>query len=98
MPNGNDKLVSRQLQRHIARENAKHGKQNIQAALNNLLWKIAMNHGGMIDISRYELDQIPSEAALQTKFDSITNKLIVIAGTRPNKDGIFVAQNEVIVT
>lgn len=96
MPNGDDKVISRQLKRHIERENAKHGKQNAQTALNNFLWKIAMHNGGTISISRHELDQIPPNAALQATFDSPTNRLIVVAGLRPSQDGIAIVKNEVI--
>ena len=96
MPNGDDKLVSRQLKRHIARDNAKHGKQNAQTALNNFLWKIAMNNGGVISISRYDLDQIPPNACLATTFDSTTSHLMVKAMLRPSQDGIAIVKNEVI--
>lgn len=88
MPNGDDKLVSRQLKRHIARENAKHGKQNAQTALNNVLWRIVMNNGGTLSISRYEMDQVPPEAALEATFDSTTNSMIIRSMLRVNKNGI----------
>lgn len=85
--------ISRQLRRHRARENAKHGKQSAQAALNNFLWKIAMNNGGVISISRYELDQIPPNAALASTYDSKTNHLMVKAMLQPSLDGLAAGKN-----
>lgn len=65
-----------------------HGKQNAQTALNNFLWKIAMNNGGVISMSRYELDQIPPNAALASNYDSKTNHFMVKAILRPSQDGL----------
>jgi hypothetical protein len=77
------------MKRRVARNKAQYGKDNLQTALNNLLWKIIMDKGGVINMSRYEMDQIPTNAALKATFDSATNKLIVMAALRVNQDGII---------
>ena len=81
-------IISRQVQRHRAREVAKYGKANVQTALNNVLWRIVMNNGGTLSIPRYEMDQVPPEAAIEATFDSTTNSLIIRAMLRVNTDGI----------
>ena len=39
---------TRQQLRHTQREQARHGKQNVQRALNSLLSKIVVNNGGTL--------------------------------------------------
>lgn len=75
--------------RMIRRNLAKHGKENIQTALNNLLWKIVMQNGGQINVPVEDLKRVPVNAALQAKVDSATNNLVVVAALRPSKSGLY---------
>lgn len=74
-------------QRTIKR--ARHGKENTQTALNNLLWKIIMQNGGTLNVPLEDLKQVPANAALQAKVDSATDKFVVVAGIRPSKSGLY---------
>ena len=62
---------TRQQKRHRerieAKEKSKHGKDNMQTALNNVLWKIVMENGGIVKIPCEDLKATPAEAALQGK-------------------------------
>ncbi len=77
--------VSRQMQRHDLRLAAKSGKQNIQTALNNVLWKIVMQNGGTINVPCSDLKQIPATAALQGTYDELTDSFVIVAGTQEPK-------------
>lgn len=76
----------RQLKKRLM---ARHGKENTQTALNNLLWKIVMQNGGTLNVPIEELKGVPDNAALQATVDSATNKFIVVAGIRPSKGGLY---------
>lgn len=75
--------------RQMKKSIAKHGRENTQTALNNLLWKIVMQNGGTLNVPLDELKSVPVNAALSAKVDSITNKFVVVAGIRPNKNGLY---------
>ena len=69
---------------------ARYNQSNAQIALNNLLWKIVMEQGGALNVPQSDLDSVPSSAALEVKFDSATNRIIVIAGNRQTKSGLII--------
>lgn len=60
-----------------------------QTAINNLLWKICMHNAGQLIVPVSEMEQIPDDAALQVTVDPATNNLIVLAGRRPSKSGLW---------
>ncbi len=55
----------RSRERSEAKAKAKHGKANMQTAMNNILWKIVDNNGGFLEVPCSELKATPPEAALQ---------------------------------
>ena len=75
--------------RRLIREGIKNNRENSQSAINNLLWKIIMQNGGTIAVPVEEMEQIPDDSALKVTVDSTTNKLVVVAGTRPTKNGLW---------
>lgn len=81
--------VQRTIRRQIVKKRARHGKENTQTALNNLLWKIVMQRGGKISMPVDELKKVPANAALMGQVDSKTNKFVVVAAMRPNKSGLY---------
>ena len=87
-------VVSRQMRRHMERIAAKSGKQNIQTALNNVLWKIVMQNGGTINVPCSDLKQIPATAALKGTYDELTDCFIIVAGT--NEPKIIEANNGLV--
>ena len=81
--------VSRQVRRATIRNNAKYGTQNAQMAINHTLWKIVMENGGMLNIPVSTMQGIPNNAALEVKVDSATSNLIIVAGSKESKNGLW---------
>ena len=75
--------------RTIRRRLARHGKENTQTALNNLLWKIVMQNGGQLNVPLEDLKTVPANAAWQATVDSATDNFVVVAGIRPSKSGLY---------
>ena len=78
-------MIQRVLRKQIKKQQARHGKQNAQHVINTVLWKILMENGGSIKIPCSTLKQIPVTAAVMAKYDSATDSMTLIAGTRAPK-------------
>jgi len=75
--------------RKLRRQSRNDGQANVQAALNQLLWKIVMQNGGTLNVPVKDIEIIPAEAALQATVDSKTNNFVVVAGLRKKKSGLI---------
>ena len=89
--------LPRALRRQLARQKARHGKENTQSALNALLWKIIMQNGGALNIPCSDLKGIPGNMILKATYTAKTDTLTVVAGTQGEKRDIIVANNGLIL-
>ncbi len=89
-------IQSRQVKRKIQRQQAKHGKSNMQHALNTVLWEIVIKNGGSISVPCSQLKNLPANIALEAKVDSKTDMLVIVAGTQEAKSDIILPNNGII--
>jgi len=69
---------NRAQRRRLEKElKARFKKDNIQAIINSLFWKIVARNGGMISIDADEIKQVPANSSLNVQYDTFNKKLIV---------------------
>jgi len=90
-------VAQRAIRRQQQRLQAQTGKANMQTALNNFLWKVVMNNGGVVNMPVLELKQVPLNAAIRAKFDSISNSLIIYATLNKDKPNIITPNDGLIL-
>lgn len=85
--------LPRVVRRNFQRQSL--GKQNqVQHAINRLLWKIIASQGGKLTVSCFELDKLPDNAAIKADYDVKTHTMTMVSAVRSG----IVTPDEGIIT